>query len=140
MARTVTGCEEDVDFKSGQREMLAAFDRVVGVAAFVGTDSRPRHVAITSAGSAPRSTGSRPAPRLFGDQGHRPDVIEVTVGQQDRFQFQPAIGQRLHQPVGLVAGVEQKRLAGFLLKTGYEFSATGPTVVPMTSSPAMPGA
>ena len=46
-------------------------------------------------------------PSRARDRGDRADVIEVRVGQQDRLELlDPERVERLEQPLGLVAGIE----------------------------------
>ena len=119
--------------------VLAAVDGVVGVVAFVRADAGPRHVGHDV--GEDRHLDFRAVDRCSGrpgDRRDRPDVIEVAVGEQDRFERRGRA-----RPAAASAGRLRRRdrscsaLPVPSLQTRYEFSATGPTVVPMTSRPAM---
>ena len=82
---------------------------------------------MTSA-STPRSITGQYTGRAGGarDGRDRADVIEVTVGDQDRLDLDPErVGGR-EQPLGLIAGVDDHRALGSSRRRGRCSCSPGP--------------
>jgi hypothetical protein len=100
---------EDLDVEPGEVEALAAGDGLVGLVALIRPEPRPGHEAHDvgqhrdlDLGAVHRGPGRR------GHRRHRPDVVEVTVGDEDRVDPHPELLDRAEDAVGLLAGVDDQ--------------------------------
>ena len=103
------GGEDDVDLHPGELEPLAAGDGLVGVVALERAESRPRDVGHDVGehrhldhGAVDRRPGG------LGDRRDRADVVEVAVGDEDRVDADAELVDRVEDPLGLVARVDDQ--------------------------------
>jgi hypothetical protein len=108
VAGAVAGGVQDVDLESRQLEPLAAGERVVGVVALERTEPgrNPGHDV-----GEHRHLELRAVDRRLGRARHRgdgADVVEVGVGEQDRVDPDPELVDKLQDPLGLLAGIDDQ--------------------------------
>ncbi len=109
MAGAVSGREDHVELQAGETEALAAADGVLGLVAL----ERPepgRHPAHDVGQQRPLDLGA--VDGRAGRAGHRrdrADVVEVAVREEDRLDLDVQRVDRLQQPLGLIAGVDDHR-------------------------------
>ena len=106
----VAGDEVDVDLQARERQVLAAGDRLVGVVALERAEAGPGDV-----GHDVGQDGDLDLRAVHGRAGgaghgrHRPDVVEVAVGYEDRLDRDAERAGGRQQPLGLLAGIDHDR-------------------------------
>ena len=110
--------------------MSPSLDRLLGRVGLERPEAREAHVVVDvlededlARGAVDRGAGA--ARHL----GHRADVVEVAVGDQDRLDRRAELVERLVERVRLVARIDQQRLRRRPSWRAIQvFSWTGPTV------------
>ncbi len=105
--------EQHVDVESGDAQMLAARERVIGLVALVGAEALEGHEAhdVGQDGAFDLGAVDR-SPGRAGERRDGADVVEVTVRDQDRLDLDAELVDRAPQAIGLLAGIDQQRLGG----------------------------
>ena len=113
MPRAVAGRVHDVDLEARELEPLPAADRMIRLVALVRPESRPRDEAHDV--REHRDLDLRAPDRRLGGAGerrHRADVVEVAMRDEDRFDLEPEVVDRIEDAIGVVAGIDHDRPLG----------------------------
>ena len=113
MAGAVSGREDDVDVKPGQLEVLPADEQLVGVVALEAGEPEPAHrgVDVGEDVALERRAVDRRS-RCVRERGHRADVVDVRVRDQDRLDPRAQRADLRDQALGLIARVDQHGSVG----------------------------